>query len=345
MAKLRGLYVLDTDAYEMIYGPEERRDIERHVDMVAPPQTRQSLQADPELLRDVEVLFSGWGAPVVDSAFLDHAPKLEAVFYAAGAVGCWMTEAVWHRGVTVSSAYAANAIPVAEYTLSTILFSLKHGWQLARATQARRTFPRRDDAPGCYGSTVGLISLGAIGRTVLRLLRPFELNVLAFDPFISDAEAEGLGVRLVALDVLFRESDVVSVHAPELPETEGMVTGSLLSSMRTGATFINTARGQVVREPEMIEVLTRRPDLQAVLDVTWPEPPRPDSPLYSLPNVVLTPHIAGSVGRECRRMGRYMVDELQRYVAGEPLRWTITPEVAAMSSHRPAVTPRRAISL
>src|SRR4051794_12355286 len=157
MAKLRGLYVLDTDAYEMIFGPDERRDIERHVDIVAPPQTRQSLAARPELLRDVEVLFSGWGAPLADEAPLDRAPKLEAVFYAAGAVGYWMTEAVWRRGIVVTSAYAANAIPVAEYTLSTILFSLKHGWQLTRATQTKRTFPRRDDAPGCYDSTVGLI--------------------------------------------------------------------------------------------------------------------------------------------------------------------------------------------
>jgi phosphoglycerate dehydrogenase-like enzyme len=340
MPKLRGLYALDTDAYEMIYGPDERREIERHVEMVARPQTRQSLAARPELLRDVEVLFSGWGAPVADEAFLDCAPRLEAIFYASGAVGCWMSEAVWHRGVLVTSAYAANAIPVAEYTLSTILFSLKHGWQLARATREQRTFPRRDDAPGCYQSTVGLISLGAIGRAVLKLLRPFDLRVLAYDPLLTDAEAERLGVRNVPLDVLFRESDVISVHSPDLPETEGLISGAMLCSMRQGGTFINTARGQVVREPEMIDVLTRRPDLQAVLDVTCPEPPQPDSPLYTLPNVLLTPHIAGSVGNECRRMGRYMVEELERYVAGEPLLWTITPEIAAASSHRPA-TPRQ----
>lgn len=340
MPKLRGLYVLDSDAYDMVFGPDERRDIEQHVEMVAPPQMSQSLAARPDLLRDVEVLFSGWGAPVVDDAFLDRAPKLAAIFYAAGAVGCWMTHAVWDRGVLVTSAYAANAIPVAEYTLSTILFSLKHGWQLARATQAQRVFPRRDDAPGCYDSKVGLISLGAIGRAVLKLLKAFDLQVLVYDPFLTQAGAERLGVQKVALDTLFRESDVVSVHAPDLQETEGLVTGAMFSSMRHGATFINTARGQVVREPEMIDVLKRRPDLQAVLDVTAPEPPPPDSPLYTLPNVMLTPHIAGSVGKECRRMGRYMVEELERYVAGAALLWTITPEIAAVSSHRPAAVRR-----
>jgi phosphoglycerate dehydrogenase-like enzyme len=100
--------------------------------------------------------------------------------------------------------------------------------------------------------------------------------------------------------------------------------------MKPGASFINTARGAIVREGEMIEVLRARPDLFAVLDVTYPEPPAPDSPLYTLPNVILTPHIAGSMDGECRRMGRYMVEELRRYVKGEPLRWGISRERAAV---------------
>jgi phosphoglycerate dehydrogenase-like enzyme len=94
----------------------------------------------------------------------------------------------------------------------------------------------------------------------------------------------------------------------------------------------------VLDEPAVLEVLARRDDLQAVLDVTHPEPPGPDSPLYDLPNVLLTPHIAGSVGRECNRQGRYMVEELRRYLAGQPLHWEITPEVAAHSTHRPSGT-------
>jgi phosphoglycerate dehydrogenase-like enzyme len=98
--------------------------------------------------------------------------------------------------------------------------------------------------------------------------------------------------------------------------------------MKPGATFINTARGAVVREQEMIAVLQQRPDLFAVLDVTYPEPPEPDSPLYTLPNVVLTPHIAGAMGVECNRMGRYMVEELKRYLRGDSLEWGITREMA-----------------
>jgi phosphoglycerate dehydrogenase-like enzyme len=112
-------------------------------------------------------------------------------------------------------------------------------------------------------------------------------------------------------------------------ETEGMITGEHLAMMKPNATFINTARGAVVREDEMIEVLQQRPDLFAILDVTYPEPPEPGSPLYTLPNVVLTPHIAGSLDNECRRMGKYAVTELRRYLNGEPPLWGITREQAA----------------
>ena len=130
----------------------------------------------------------------------------------------------------------------------------------------------------------------------------------------------------MSLEELFCTCDVVSLHTPNLPQTRGMITGGLLRSMKPGATFVNTARGAVVREAEMVEVLRERPDLWALLDVTDPEPPVEGSPLYSLPNVLLTPHIAGSLGPECRRMGRYMVDELRRYLAGEKLRWQVTKE-------------------
>jgi phosphoglycerate dehydrogenase-like enzyme len=335
MRKLSGIFVMAPSAYEMIYGCAERTAIAECVELVAPLQTPESIQAMPQMLADIEVLFSGWGGPKLDEAFCDLAPRLRAVFYAAGSVASILTRAIWERDIVVTSAYAANAVPVAEYTLAMILFSLKHGWALSRQTVSERRFPCRDIAPGVYGSTVGLISLGMIARTLLRLLAQFDLKVIAYDPFVSQQEAANLGVELVSLDEVFQRSQVVSLHSPLFPETQGMVTGAHLWSMRTGATFINTSRGQVINEPEMIDVLKRRPDLYAVLDVTHDEPPATDSLLYSLPNVTLTPHIAGSVGRECQRMGKYMVGELNRFLAGKPLQWEVTPELALLSSHRP----------
>jgi phosphoglycerate dehydrogenase-like enzyme len=182
---------------------------------------------------------------------------------------------------------------------------------------------------GAYGSTVGLVSLGKVGRHVVKLLQNLEVKVIAFDPFVTAAEAAELNVELCTLADVFRRADVVSLHTPWLPETEGMITGEHFTLMKSNACFINTARGVIMREQEMIEVLRQRPDLTAVLDVTYPEPPEPGSPLYTLPNVVLTPHIAGSLDNECRRMGRMVVDELKRYLNEEPLRWRITREQAA----------------
>jgi phosphoglycerate dehydrogenase-like enzyme len=344
MKRLQALYILHEEAFEMVYGPQERARISQLVDIYAPPQTERSILKQPKLLAPAQVLISGWGGPTLTPAILEAAPSLEAVFFGAGSISGIMTYEAWDRGIVISSAYAANALPVAEYALASILFSLKHGWYLSNLTRRLRKFPRRDGAPGCFGRTVGLVSLGTIARTLLRLLKPFDLEVLVYDPFVSAEEAARLGVELTSLADLFRRADVVSIHSPLLPETEGMITGAHIASMKNGATLINTARGAVVREDELIHVATRRDDLQFVLDVAQKEPPDPDSPLYSLPNVVLTPHIAGSVGQECRRMGQYMVEELERYVHGQPLQWQVTPEMAARSSHRPATdaTPRPA---
>jgi phosphoglycerate dehydrogenase-like enzyme len=327
---LKALYILDLASYDWIYGPLEREDIARLVDVYTEPQTVQSVHTNPGMLRDADIILSGWGAPEMNAAFLAAAPNLKAVFYGAGSIRGIVTDAFWERGIIITSAYAANAVPVAEYTLSQILFALKHGWQYALAVKRDRAYPPREAylGPGGYRSTVGIISLGMIGRLVCQLLKPFSLNVIAYDPFVSRDSARALDIEMCSLDEVFQRADVVSLHTPWLKETEGMITGAHIAAMKPDATFINTARGAVVREAEMIAVLQQRPDLFAILDVTYPEPPALDSPLYTLPNVIVTPHIAGAMGNECRRMGRYMVEELQRYLRGDDLQWGINREMA-----------------
>ena len=327
---LKGLYVLSSESYDKIYGPAEREDIAELVDVYAPLQTPAAVEADPGVLGQAEVIFSGWGGAKMDEAFLAAAPKLRAVFYGAGSVRGIVTEAFWGRGIVLCSAWAANAVPVTEYTLSQVLFGLKRGWHHVRDLRRERKWRRQEGICGAYGSTVGIVSLGMVGRGVCRRLQPFDITVLAYDPYATEVVAQELGVRLCGLDEIFRLCDVVSLHAPKLTATEGMITGEHLMSMKPNATFINTARGAVVREAEMIDVLRKRPDLLAVLDVTEPEPPAEDSPLWTMENVVLTPHIAGSMGPECNRQGRYMVDELRRFAAGAALKWSITRERAAL---------------
>jgi len=326
---LKGMYVLNQDAYEWIYPRAIREAIGRLVDCQPVCYSQEAILQNPDLLNDVEVIFSGWGCPVFTREVLETAPRLKAVFYGAGSIKYFVTDEFWERGIQVTSGYIANDIPVVMYTLAQILFCLKRGWQYASQYRQER-HPLRLPAPGAYGATIGIISLGAIGRMVVDALRPFEFKVIAYDPYVKPEDGKALGVEMVSLDEVFRRSDVVSLHTPWLKETEGLITGQHLANMKPNSTFINTARGAVVRETEMIETLARRPDLFAVLDVTYPEPPDPDSPLFSLANVLLTPHIAGPIGAECGRNGQFMLEELERYLAGQPMKYAITRERAAI---------------
>jgi len=325
----KALFILGADSFQAIYSPQEISDLNKMADFIAPPQTRESIAANSSLLADVEVIFSGWGAPILDDTFLDAAPKLRAVFYGAGSIRYFTPEAFWRRNITITSAYVANSIPVAEYAVGAILLSLKHFWRYAVLTRRSEGWgtPARK-VPGCFRSIVGLISLGMIARRTLELLQPYDIRRMVYSSSLSQKEAAKMNFECATLDEIFRQADVVSLHTPDLPSTRGMINGRHFASMKEGATFLNTARGAVVNEPEMIEVLRQRPDLTAVLDVTHPEPPESNSPLLTLPNVVLTPHIAGSMGPECNRLGHYMLEEFQRYLAGEPLKWQISRELA-----------------
>lgn len=277
-------------------------------------------------LGDIEVLLSGWGAPALTPEVLTAMPNLKLVLYGAGSLKSMATDAFWATGIPICSAWQANAVPVAEFTLAQIILSLKqaHALPLLMRQARKKVHPDYSAGGGAFQATVSLISLGIIGKLVARLLQNFDLTVLAYDPFVDPKEAKDLGVTLVPLEEAFARSRVVSLHTPWLPETEGLVTGDLLRRIPQNGTFINTARGAVVNEPEMIEVLKERPDLTALLDVTYPEPPVPESPLYELDNVFLTPHIAGSQAGECGRMGSYMADELERFLNGEDLLYHVS---------------------
>lgn len=311
---------------DVVFGRELFERLSACALVVAPIQSLESEDGLDEVIRgEVEVIVSSWGMPRLDVAFLTRYPALRAVFYAAGSVRSMVTPESWARGVRVVSAAGANAVPVAEFTLAQIILCLKRVWQKAEAVKAKRTYMHgAHDVIGAYHATVGLISLGRIGRLVARRLDSLDVEVVVYDPCIAPAEARELGVRLCSLDEVFEVSDVVSCHMPELPKTQGAIRGRHFRAMPRKSSFINTARGGVVCEPEMIEVLRERPDLFAVLDVTEQEPPAPDSVLYDLPNVLLTPHVAGSIGGECRRMGCSIVEEVERFAAGEPLQHELT---------------------
>ncbi|OON82571.1 hydroxyacid dehydrogenase [Streptomyces tsukubensis] len=271
------------------------------------------------VLADVDLLITGWGCPPLDAQVLAAAPRLRAVAHTAGSVRGHVTDACWERGIEVTSAAAANALPVAEYTVAMVLLAGKRVLERAaeyRAERSRGNWLRTPRTVGNYHRTVGILSASLIGRRVIELLRPYDLTVLLHDPYVSDEEAAQLGVRPVGLAELFARSDVLSVHTPLLPATRGLVDAELLAAMRQDATLINTSRGAVI-DQEALTVALREHRIRAVLDVTEPEEPPASDPLWECENALITPHLAGSQGNEWGRLADLTVSEVTRWAAGE----------------------------
>ena len=294
-----------------VYSPETLNKLADIAALSPAPVTREEILANPTQFADVQVIFSTWGMPKFTEEELRTAlPSLRAVFYAAGSVQAFAREHL-NRGVRIFSAWASNAVPVAEYTVAQILLANKGFYQSCRIMsggdhKGAKAYFRK--MPGNYGARVGIIGAGMIGKMVLRRLRDYRLETVTYDPFLSDEDAATLGTKKVSLEELFESCAVISNHVANLPATVGMLHYGLFSRMSETATFINTGRGAQVVEADLIRALTECPDRTAVLDVTMPEPPEAGSPFYSLPNVFLTPHIAGSAGDEVARMGEQMAD-------------------------------------
>ncbi|MGW2599149.1 hydroxyacid dehydrogenase [Streptomyces klenkii] len=277
-------------------------------------------------LEDVEVLVTGWGCPPLTKAVLDRAPRLRAVVHAAGSIKWLVTEEVWTRGIVVSSAAEANAGPVADFTLAAIALAAKDALPMA-AAYAEGRWPAFAERRGADRRTVGVIGASRIGRRVMAGLRASAAGyrVLLYDPYVGAEETVRLGVngamgveRVERLADLCRAADIVTVHAPETPETHRLLDGEHLALIPDGGTVINTARGSIV-DTEALERECASGRLSAWLDVTDPEPLERGRLLFQLPNVVVTPHIAGAQGSEGRRLGRWAVEEVGRWRRGERL--------------------------
>ncbi|WP_330455805.1 hydroxyacid dehydrogenase [Streptomyces sp. NBC_00820] len=318
--------------HDALFPPAAIQRLTRHVD-IDPRLVAEDFDRIPDLAA-VELLITSWGCPPLDDAALARMPALRAVVHAAGSVKHHVTDACWDRGLLVSTAAAANAVPVAEYTVAAVLFANKRVVEISglyREHRAALDWATHFPGFGNYRRTVGVVGASLVGRRVLELLRPFDFDLLLADPHLDPSRAEALGARLVDLDEMLAVSDVVSLHAPALPETHHLLDARRLSLLRDGATLVNTGRGSLI-DPEALTAEASSGRIHAVLDVTDPEVPPPTSPLYSLPNVLLTPHIAGSLGGELLRITGSALDEVERYCGGLEFAHPVTREALAISA-------------
>lgn len=269
---------------------------------------------DQDDFTDVEYIFSTWGMiRMSEEEIARYFPNLKVLFYGAGATDAF-ARPFFARNVKVVSAWQANAVPVAEFSLAQILLALK-GYYLNNREVHSNGWKGAFRGPGIYNETVALIGDGAVATKLAGLLKNFNVNVVMIPSRVE--------WRTVSLEEAFKTAYVVSNHLPNRDDNIGVINRTHFESMRYGATFINTGRGAQINEADMIDVLKKRPDLTALLDVTFPEPPVAGSELYTLPNVKLSSHIAGSLNNEVNRMSEFMLEEFKRVIAGEELRYEV----------------------
>lgn len=315
MRKLKAAF-FDGGKIDYVYSPAQQKQLAEITDLMPERITKENI--DSLDLSEVQAIISTWGQICFSEEQLNRMPKLEALFYAAGATDAF-ARPLLNRGIKVISGWKANAIPVAEFTFAQIILAMKNYFSASRSIHSKADWNQKKAGPGCYGETVALLGAGAISSHVQELLRSCNLNVI-----VVPSRKER---RTISLEEVFRTAYVISNHFPNREDNKKVLTKEMFESMRPNATFINTGRGAQVDEAGLIEVLKRRPDLTVLLDVTFPEPPDEGSELYTLPNVHLTPHIAGSLNDEVHRMADYVIGDYIRHVSGEPLQNEVTEQI------------------
>ncbi|UQZ80939.1 (S)-sulfolactate dehydrogenase [Paenibacillus konkukensis] len=324
--KKRAVFLGDPERIRNVYQPQLRQELETLADVYPEIVNKDRLQQHAPFLQTAEILFSTWGMPALTEEEIKRfLPNLRALFYAAGSVQNF-AKPFLYNDVIVVSAWAANAVPVAEYTAAQIVLANKGFYQSALLCKERRQAAARHARafPGNYNAKVGILGAGMIGKKVIELLKPYQLDIYVFDPYLPDAAAEQMQVKKAGLIELFSQCHTISNHLANLPATVGLVNKEHFSRMLPYATLINTGRGRQFVERDLIEALRAVPTRTAVLDVTYPEPVPEDSELLQLDNVILTPHIAGSNPVEAARMAEYVIDEFRRYLHEEALQYQVS---------------------
>ena len=321
--------VLDDYSRKLIYPDTVVDEINKHCDLLKIAVDKTDYNNLDIPYEEINILFTGWGSPQIDRTLLIKTPNLKIVFHGGGTIRGISSEDLLNSNIKIVSMAQQNAIPVAYFTLSQILFSLKTGWQYTKGSHS--TEFTTNDIKGFYQSTVGLISYGIIARKVRDLLPP-EIRVNVYDPYVSEIESQQEKINLVSLKTLFKESDVISLHAPDIPETYQLVRKEHFALMKPNATFINTARSRIVNHSNLIEIFSKREDLFAVLDVLEDTSQDEQTTLSQMRNIAITPHIAGSLGNECSFLGHSVVQELIRFCQDEPLQHEVTYNKLAITA-------------
>jgi len=299
-----------------------------------PSETKWTEEEFAEALKGADAVITSWGSPCLTENALKYADNLKLLIHAGGTVVPFVSEALWNKGIRVISGNDYFAESVAEGVIGYMLTALrdipKH---ITEFTQNHRWQPKELNSKSLIGKTVGLVSYGAVSRYLVKLLKPFRVKINIYDVIdIPEADLLEYNMTQTSLETVFAESDIVSLHTPLNPATYHMIGSKLLSMIKDGALFLNTARGAVVDEAAMIEEL-KKERFTALLDVYETEPPARDNPLYTMKNVYMMPHKAGPTRDIYPDIARALINEAYNFVTkGEALSHEIHRSVAEKMS-------------
>ncbi|MEG2274321.1 MAG: NAD(P)-dependent oxidoreductase, partial [Clostridia bacterium] len=281
-------------------------------------------------LAQVETIFATWGMPHFSCEEIkQYLPKLQYVFYAAGSVQAFAKEFL-QAGIRVCSAWQANAIPVAEFAFAQIVLAAKGFYRASKHCKLYYNANKfANSCGGNYNNKIGILGVGSIGSMICEKLKTIDCEVYYYDPFLDASKAEQLGIKQASLQEIFSNCNIVSNHLANKEELNNVLNYSLFKLMPRYATFINTGRGKQVNERELCKALKQDKTRTALLDVTCPEPSKLYSPIRRRKNIVVTPHIAGSLGKEVVRMAQYMLDDALKIQNGESPKFEVTLQMLA----------------
>ncbi|MCX8162720.1 MAG: hydroxyacid dehydrogenase [Candidatus Bathyarchaeota archaeon] len=319
--KVKVLVTIPVSLYRKVSRIEDEEKLRRFADIIFNPYDRNLTEDEfAELIMGVDGCITSWGSPRFTEKVLANADKLKIIGHAAGSVKPYVTDEVFKRGIVVVNAASAIGAGVAEFTLAMILNCLRAIPQHIEAMRARNWRYKEEKGIRTYdlrGKTVGLVGFGFVARELAKLLKPFEVRILVYDPYVSLDEVERYGAEKTELDRLLSLSDIVSLHAASTPETYHMIGRREFKLMKPNAILINTARGALIDEEALIEALKTGRIAWAALDVFEKEPLPEDSPLYDLDNIFLTPHIAGLSDERRSMLFGVVVEDFRRFFSGE----------------------------
>ena len=286
-------------------------------------------------LAEADVVITSWASPKLTAELLAAAPRLKFIGHAAGTVAPYVDPAAWDRGIVVVSGNASMANQVAEWAVTLAILALRRWHYISRQLAQARTWGKVElslHSDSLTEQPVGVIGFGQVARLAIPKFIAFNCPVSVWAPEPA-ADIAHAGASKVELDALLGASRVVSLHAPLNDQTCGLIGGRELALMPDRAVLVNTARGKLVDHEALIrECRTGR--LSAALDVTDPEPLPPESPLWQMDNVTISPHMAGPVPCRRREFGRMVLADLEAFLAGRPLGARITAEHARQMTQR-----------